>query len=381
MCLHKNILDPYCPNYISFLYYQSQIEDGLLRDLGSNFLQVIISTKSNTMSNAKPNPIYSIPTAQVDSFVEDYLASVLDQVSRRPSDELTRTVSDPVKAVFDLLTARRYGHLGRKKSEPYRRAVEDHLTRDIDKNRPLQFYFDLGPGYHASLAPEKGSLVFDVGLGELLALRQVISFCNEVRLHYELGAQFHIVIDNLCGWATNDIPLERSLGYVQQLRDLIDEMGAGDLVSLLVESENSSVEEYAEFLSGLPKKPPIAQISPDQIENVSRFLGRPCSKTEAIWRIERYGRTSITTEALLEGAIRGVRLTQRASASTLGFRPFTGGDQRIQVGQVVLSCSTGGGIKPILLSSRNVHNYNVLDLMRPDSLPETIGTVCYAQPS
>lgn len=311
--------------------------------------------------------------------IESYLGTVLDGLAERVEFDASTVDSDSTQSIFDLLTNRRYGHLGRTKSERYREDVTGKLLPYVSRNEPVHFYYDLGPGYHASLMPGKSDLSFDVGLGELLALHNVVSFCNDVEKLYEPGARFHLVIDNLCGWATNDIPLNRLEAFVERLRQLIRSVGAEDLVSVLVESENGDQGEYLDRLACVAEAIPDAPPTRDEIENVARFLGRACGSREASLRIERYERTTIVTEAMLADAIRGVRLTQRAGSSTLGFRSFPGGDQRIQVGQVAFSDRRNGGVRPFLLSSRNVDQFHVVELDLATILPHPITRVIWAK--
>ena len=111
-----------------------------------------------------------------------------------------------------------------------------------------------------------------------------------------------------------------------------------------------------------------------------RFLGRQCDAAEAADRIERYRRAGITTETLLERVVHGVRMTQRATGATLGFRPFPGGDQRTQCGEVALTPRTKGGIKPVLLTSRNIGGYACSPVSSPDGLPSSIPRFTWAEP-
>lgn len=314
----------------------------------------------------------------VQGQIEDHLDTVLGELHERAVLDPSTTKSEAIRSIFDLLASRRYGHLGRTRSEGYREVVSCRLQQDVSRNEPVQFFYDIGPGYHASLRPGEDGLSFDIGLGELLALHNVVSFCNDVQRLYEPGARFHLVIDNLCGWATNDIPLNRLEAYVERLRQLIQSVGAEDLVAVLVESENADQREYSTRLAQIPEVPLDAPPTDDQIENVARFLGRRCSPPEASLRIERYRRTTIATEALLARAIHGVRLTQRAGPSTLGFRAFAGGDQRIQVGQVVFSNRRGDGVRPILLTSRNVDRFRLVEFDLSTILPHPITRVIYA---
>ena len=149
------------------------------------------------------------------------------------------------------------------------------------------------------------------------------------------------MIDNLCALRTNDIAIEATEGYCAQLRELIEEVGLADTVSLIVESEEFSLAEYDELLAG-PAAQPTVEPSETAIANVQRFLGRWCGADEAADRIERYARTTVVTEHLLARVVRGVRMTQRATGATLGFRPFPGGASRTQCGEVAISRTVNG---------------------------------------
>jgi hypothetical protein len=95
-------------------------------------------------------------------------------------------------------------------------------------------------------------------------------------------------------------------------------------------------------------------------------------------RIRLYQQTSAVTEQLLGKVVRGVRLTQRATPSTLGFRSFPGGDARIQCGEVALGRSPDGGVGSILLTSRNVDLYDCARLSCASILPSAVKHVALA---
>ena len=282
-----------------------------------------------------------------------------------------------VDAVFTTLTARRFAHLGRRRSEPYRAGVSAFIGADVAAGRPVRFYYDLGPGYRASLDPGRLDLSFEVGLGELLALRQIALFSRKIGEFYSPGVRFWLVIDDMCGRATNDIPPSGPRSYVESLRRLVSELGLGDHVSLLVESELNSWEVYRRRLEDEPTLPP-PPVDERDIENVARFLGRPCAPSEAASRIELYRRTGRVTEELLAPAIQGVRLTQRATAGTLGFRSFPGGDQRIQVGEVGLAPDSRGRLRPLLVTSRNAGDRELDWIPAPCSLPASVRRILLA---
>jgi hypothetical protein len=206
-------------------------------------------------------------------------------------------------------------------------------------------------------------------------LRQVVSFDAALRAHHPAGARFSLVIDNLCGLYTNDIPLVSTHGYVRRLRALIDELRVGDVVDLLVESEWFTQAEYDAAYAAVAPQPPRGDLDADDLENVARFLGRPCTPEEAAERVERYRRAGIATEALLARVVRGIRLTQRATDATMAFRSFPGGAQRMQVGEIVLEHAQGAPPRPILLTSRNRAAYDLTRVAMPELLPRPVWQV------
>jgi hypothetical protein len=282
--------------------------------------------------------------------------------------------------IFSILTSRDFCYLSRGKTEPYRENAVRSIAADVGAGVPVRFYYDIGAGYHASIDPENSGLVFSVGFSELCVLSQITSFCTRVSAIYPPGANFILVIDNVCGFLTNDIPLERTGAYCSALRALIDETGVGDRVSVLVEAEEFVVPSYVIDAQRLADDMAALHPTAEDIDNVSRFLGRTCGEDEARERMAKYRQAGELTEQHLEGVVRGVRMTQRATGGTLGFRPFPGGDSRTQVGEVAISPNAKGALRPILLTTRNVGRYRCTRLHFPALLPSMIPHVTYADP-
>lgn len=324
----------------------------------------------------------------METAVSRYLQGLMESF-RSPTldgtDEDATSTSPPcdpagiADELFTTLTSRQFSYMGRTQSEPYRDRTLATLRNDISKGWPARFFFDLGPGYHASLDPAESGLVFDIGLAELLALRQIRLFNAEVRKFYAPGVRFFLVIDNLCGFYTNDVPLARSRDYVERLRLLIDQLGLGNTCEVLAESEAFSTAEYETVLARVEASEPPAELSNDEIENIARFLGRRCCAAEAAARIELYRRTAVATETLLADIVDGVRLTQRATPATLGFRSFPGGAQRIQVGEIVVAVDEAERTRPVLMTSRNRIRYDIRALEVADGLPAAIKEICYVR--
>ena len=310
--------------------------------------------------------------------IYDYLKNLTTYFQNLNTPKEHFTHQNIVEKIFKILTSRKFGYLGRSRSQKYYPNIMTTLRRDIEKLKPVLIYYDLGPGYHASTDPSNPSLSFSTGLGELLALGQIALFYKEVRELYSPSVFFYIVIDNLCGYATNDISIDKTLNYVSNLRQLIKDLKLGKIVSVLVESENFSIERYNSIMNKYLLNYSSLDISIADIENVSRFLGRKCDKKEAEEKISRYKIAGTVTEALLAEIIDGIRLTQRATEDTLCFRSFPGSDQRIQVGQVALTKSKKGKIMPILITDKNISDYDIIKIDTTEILPKSIPNILYA---
>lgn len=280
--------------------------------------------------------------------------------------------------IFSVLTNRTFSYLGRSNAERYRDDVVTSLRKRMKTRGAFRFFYDIGPGYHATTRPGIFPLRYDVGLSELLILSQVNALCRRIAQLYEPGACFFLVIDNLCGLRTNDIPLELTEMYVLQLRRLIEDTRMSSIVALIVESEEFDLDEYDRLLARVEVRPPVTKPSPAEVDNVARFLGRPCTPAEAAERMERYRRTGSVTNQLLDRLVQGVHMTQRATGATLGFRPFPGGDQRTQAGELALRRSSKGRLRPLLLTSRNIHDYDCVRLELPGLLPAPMTHVTVA---
>jgi hypothetical protein len=320
------------------------------------------------------------PFDSVRDEVRSYLDETMAQL-RAPVPHTTDADGDGLaEQIFALLTSREFCYLSRTKTAPYRDEAVRLLRRRMGLAEPFRFFYDIGPGYHASLRPGEYDLRFHLGLSELLILAQIAKLCRSIAALYEHGARFWLVVDNLCGLRTNDIPLEQTEGYCADLRTLIREVGLQDQVDMIVESETFSLDEYDRRLSELPPQQLAEPPTPQAIANVARFLGRACTAAEAGERIERYRRTTAVTDRLVDELVRDVHMTQRATGATLGFRPFPGGDARTQVGEVMLARSRKGRLRPILVTDQNVDLYSLTTFTFPDVLPSTIPSVFFAEP-
>ncbi|HEY7203051.1 MAG TPA: hypothetical protein VIA61_02070 [Methylomirabilota bacterium] len=300
--------------------------------------------------------------------LRSYLQAVSDDFREqdlRPADPRSADPQTTADSVFARLTRREFTYLSKAGSSSYRAAIVPRLVRDAAARRPLRFYYDIGGGYRAGIDGRRRALSFSPGLGELLALRQITRFDRQVRPAYPPGVRFTLVVDNICAHLVNDIPLHRTAAYCAELRGMIGRLQLEERVDLLVESEHFSPEDYAVDTRGAALPVP----SRAAVENVARFLGRECEAAEAAERIARYRVVSDETERQLRSLVDGVRMTQRATASTFGFRCFPGSDSRLQSGDVILACLHQDRIEPRLVTSQSSWSARVRWIDVSDLLP------------
>ncbi len=323
-------------------------------------------------------PLRAAPTA-AETEIGRYLADLKAGMTTGPQARSTGH-DNPAEAIYSVLTDRRFSHVSRGRAAARREQTLLSLSQSLRHGGPIPFWYDIGPGYHASI--RRGALApsFEVGLSEWLVLHQIARFSQRVAGSYAPGVRFSLVIDNLCALRTNDIPVEDTERYCRALRGLIREAGLESSVGVLVESETFDLAQYDELLARQDHRP-LAAVAPSDVENVARFLGRRCASTEAARRIEMYRRATAVTEWLLADRIGGgVRMAQRASETVLGFRPFPGGDCRTQCGEVALSRNARGRLHPILLTIRNIDRFHYARYAFPGQLPAAIAYVGYAAP-
>jgi hypothetical protein len=314
----------------------------------------------------------------IRAFLADVMAGL-----RNPSvgEESKPVSSDEVPAkVFDMLVRREFCYLSKGRASVYREGILSEVASAQREAKSLHFYYDIGGGYHASTQPGKDDVSFDIGLGELLLLRQVSSFVARIAGFHPIGVRVSLVIDNMCALMINDIPVERTLGYCKRLRTLIQSLDLDGFIDLLVESEHVSVSDFSgSAADGAGRPGPMMILTRKQHDNVERFLGRSCGEEEARERSARYETIIEASERLMTPLIRGIHMTQRATERTICFRSFPGGDSRIQCGEVALTSNGAGKLYPVLLTSSNIGAYSVRRYAASAVLASGIPHVTYAE--
>lgn len=319
--------------------------------------------------------------------VTQWLADILKAFDNQKSTDQTGDASEKsstggtAKKIFTVLSHRRFTHLSRHQSEKYRANIESNLEIDIRLGRSLHFFYDLGPGYHASLRSDFRDLRFEPGLGELLALRQISILAKEVLRVYAPGVRFGIVIDDLCAEVVNDVPIYQTSSYLEKFDSLISTLGMQDWVKIVAESRILSHERFHD--SFIKKNVSVKDLNLEssrvQMENVSRFVGRLCSHQEVVEYLQRYQAAQDTSKSMMTEHLTGVRMTQRATDSEFGFRSFAGGDARHQCGEVDIEVSEDlTALKPVLTTHVNYARHRRVPIGQkhlPPAWPLRVGVV------
>jgi hypothetical protein len=313
-------------------------------------------------------------TPDVPSELRQYLETLLSEPTTPGITRLTSTgMALLPHRLFETLASREFCSLSLGRVTGCRDAVIARVTRALHRVEPIHFYYGLGGGYATSVrsgTPQRGS---EVGLAELLLLRQVTQLAARVRQFYPVGIRFSLVIDNLSAHLVEDVPVHDTLAYCRNLRRAVDDLGLQALTDLLVTSEYFSVADFAE---AWPRGAGVPDIAALTNKPQGRASVQPHEAGEESARRDDAARQA--AERLLAPMIRGVNLTERTTGS-LGFRPFPGGEASVERGEVVLTRAGRTALAPMRLTAANHADYRVEHHGVAGILPSSIVEVGYAK--
>jgi hypothetical protein len=263
--------------------------------------------------------------------------------------------------IFRILSSREFTYFTRIKSEPYKEKVCKKIEDAYNDRQVLFFYFNLGGGYHARIS---NSLSFDPGLSEFLALFQIKKFLNKASLFYPFGINFKIIIDNRGAEFANNIPVAKTESFAAKLKKLIQKLGLENEIKLIIESKIISKSDFQKMISQF-KKDTSHSISDKDCLNANRFLNNTKESVAEVC-VKKYTEIKNVLKNLsIKLSDDGVLLTQRATQNSFPFRSFPGGDSKIQCGKVALLFNKGIILRPILITSTNIKNFNLIKINLP----------------
>jgi hypothetical protein len=280
--------------------------------------------------------------------------------------------------LFETLASREFCSLSLGRVTGSRDAVVASVKRALRRVEPIHFYYGLGGGYATSFRSGTAQHASDVGLGELLLLRQVMQLAARVGQFYPVGVRFSFVIDNLGAYLVESVPVTDTLAYCRQLRRLINDLGLQTWTDLIVTSEYFSVSDFAEVWPNDGGVPDLAALT----NKPHRPAGRQAIRSDGTADPESARRCHAVRQAserLLAPMIRGVHLTERTTQESLGFRPYPGGDSGLARGEVVLTRTGRTALGPMLLTGANHADYHIERFRVPGVLPPSIADVGYAE--
>ena len=236
-------------------------------------------------------------------------------------------------ALVDILVHRTFNYQSKKNCLHLLPGIRQTMASSVALDRPIPFLYLYNGGYRASPFPNDSSLIFNPDFTELMLLYQLALLHQKIRAVYSPGMEFTIVINNGVAQYVNEVPLVATQHYVQQLRAMINRVGAEKNVRVLVQSELPMVVQHnSPVVSALP-----AVLSDKAHANIERFMGRTVTREESALRALRYTQAESdwfqeisdiahTTQTIL--------LRQTSDPQMLSFRPFPGGAIRSQNGSL-----------------------------------------------
>jgi hypothetical protein len=316
-------------------------------------------------------------TPEVAAALRQYLETLFCEPDNTAVTRLTSTgIALLPDRVFETLASREFCALSLGRVAGARDRVVANVKRALHRGEPIHFYHDVGGGYATSFMSGAARPVMDVGLGELLLLRQVTQLSARVRQFYPVGIRFSLVIDNLSAFLVEDVPLTDTAIYCRNLRRLIDDLGLSSLTDLIVTSEYFSVADFAAVWPRGAGVPDLAVLT-----NKSRIAaGALVREHETVDECECVVHAARRAAGrLLAPMIRGIHLTERTPTGSLGFRPFPGGEASLERGELVLTRAGRTALTPMRLTAANHADYRVERHGVAGIVPSAIVEVGYAE--
>lgn len=267
--------------------------------------------------------------------------------------------ADVTEAILGILLHQDFNHQSRGRVSHLLPDVRRRIAVHVARGTPIELFMSYNGGYRAATRADLTEpLGFTASTAEFLLFSMIARFRRRLLPVYPPGMIYHIVLNNSVAHYVNDIPIECTEGYAQELRGMIVAIGGARDVRVLVQS---SLGDFACRMRS-EETPPAPAIDPAMHRNIERFLGRPCSEAEARMRLGRYAPAEGAWWQELREIIAtadGVRLLQVASPDFLSFRPFPGGAARAQVGQLGFRVE-GEKVVPALITTRTAETHDVL---------------------
>jgi len=266
--------------------------------------------------------------------------------------------------IFRILTSRKFCYQSKKKTESAKKIIEKSIEIYLNQQKPIKFIYNIGGGYHASLEPGKKDISFNIGLSELLLLYQIHRLHIEVSKKHKYGICFILGISNLNAEALYNVPVSLTVGYANQLRNLISSLNVFPATVLL---ESEFCKSYNDRKRNEFKRP-----TEYELIQIKRFVGLSHENADFENIQANYDWFRKLSRLNFSTVEDGIQISQRSNNGEISFRSYPGGDCKLQTGEVMLSLNSNNKIIPKLITSKTVKNFHKLVL---DNCPVSLN-VC-----
>ncbi len=291
----------------------------------------------------------------------------------KPSDDyISNNPEELADRIIKVLTNRLFNYKSKRSINQIVFKVRKNLLKQIKNGSTIHFYLLYNGGYRASPLSNEPSLIFEPDQTELMLLYQISLLRKEISKICSFDIDFSVVVNNGVAKWVNDIPISATDNYSNKIRKMIRFFGAEKNIHILLQSELNGFEPNLTF-KNLENH---STISDNEHLIVERFLGRSCSREEAIYRsgIYKLAESKWAEDiAPIIKSTQGIVMRQVAHPEMLSFRPFPGGAIRIQNGSFGFHYLKNK-LRPKLITSKLIDTCNVkwiechfsLDIDRPN---------------
>lgn len=288
----------------------------------------------------------------------ELIREIWPQSAETPNYTLVSNPAALALEVIHILAHRTFNSESKIKIDHLIDQGRHQLIKQIGRGGPIHFFLLYNGGYRASSLPNELSTIFEPDQTELMLLYQIALLHSKISAVYDPGIEFSIVLNNGVAHWVNDTPLEATEHYANQLRRMIEHLGAEIRVHVLLQSELTEYNRSFSF------EPILTQSSLSEKEHgiVERFLGHSCSAEEATRRFALYTLAESAWGEQLSSiakAKNALMLRQVAHPEMLSFRPFPGGAIRSQNGSLGFQYHDNT-LKPKLITSHSVKEHGVM---------------------
>ena len=269
-------------------------------------------------------------------FVKEKIDEIKTNVIKYKKNLKNETENDTyliMEKIKNCITSKEFNYQSKIKIQHQFPRMERILLKKIENREPLDFYLDLGGGYHANIGYEQIDKNNNALFSELVTLLQISKFVCKISDFYSFGVRMNIILDNLVAYYVNNIELKRTELYCKQLRELIKNLEMENIVNIFLESEKPQIQKKLCHL----KWESLNEITQEQYENILRFQESDISFSQAKEKYNKYIVYVSASEQEINSIIgEQIRFVQRSDNNELTFRTFPGGASRIQCGQIGL---------------------------------------------